>query len=255
MTTNYQDDLGTTQTHDASSPGAKEQAKEAAGTAAEQSKHVAGVAQQEAARVASEASSQLRGLVQQATSEVEEQSREQKARLATNVRTFADDLDSMRSQGQSQGQSSGLASQAVQQVAQQARDLATRLEGREPRELLEDVRRFARRRPGTFLLGALAAGVVAGRLTRAGKAAQDSTSSSETASDFGSAHHPAVDPTPANMSVTGDSTLTAPIPPTDDAASPAYLSGEPRVSDVEDLSTPAEDWNPGTTAGPGTGRS
>ena len=251
MTTNYQDDLGTPQTHDASSPGAKEQAKEAAGSAAEQSKHVAGVAQQEAARVASEASSQLRGLVQQATSEVEEQSREQKARLATNVRTFADDLDSMRSQGQS----SGLASQAVQQVAQQTRDLATRLEGREPRELLEDVRRFARRRPGTFLLGALAAGVVAGRLTRAGKAAQDGTSGSETASDFGSAHYPAVDPTPASMSVTGDSTLTAPIPPTDDAASPAYLSGEARVSDVDDLSTPAEDWNPGTTAGPGTGRS
>ena len=36
-----------------------------------------------------------------------------------------------------------------------------------PAQLLDDARDFARRKPGTFLLGALAAGVVAGRLFRA----------------------------------------------------------------------------------------
>jgi hypothetical protein len=247
MTTNYQSDLGTSQNDDSSSSGAKEQAKEAAGSAAEQTKHVAGVAQDEATRVASEASTQLRGLVQQATSQLEEQSSEQKTRLAETVRSFADDLESM----QSGEQTSGLASQAVQQVTQQAKELASRLENREPRELLDDVRRFARRRPGTFLLGALAAGVITGRLTRAGKAAQDSSNST---GSVGTSRTVGTPP-PASPSVTGASTKVAPIPPTDDVASPAYLSDETGTGDLNILGTPAADQAPGTTAGPGTGRS
>jgi uncharacterized protein YjbJ (UPF0337 family) len=241
MTTNYQSDLGTFQADEDGSSGAKEQAKAAAGTAAEQTKNVAGTAQEEAARVASEASSQLRGLLQQATSQVEEQSSEQKTRLAQTVRTFAEDLDSMHAEDQS----SGLASQVVQEVAQQARALASRLEGREPRELLDDVRRFARRRPGTFILGALAAGVITGRLTRAGKAAQDSGTSST----------PTTPARPASVTATTDSTLVAPVPPTDDVGSPAYLSEETGADDIEILGTPAANPRPGTTAGPGTGRS
>jgi uncharacterized protein YjbJ (UPF0337 family) len=243
MTTNYQSDLGTSQAGDDGSSGAKEQAKQAAGSAVDQSKNVAGTAQEEAARVASEASSQLRGLLQQATSQVEEQSSEQKTRLAQTVRTFAEDLDSMHAEDQS----SGLASQVVQEVAEQARSLASRLEDREPRELLEDVRRFARRRPGTFILGALAAGVITGRLTRAGKAAQDSGTSSTSSTT-------AID-RPSSVTTTTDSTLVAPVPPTDDAGSPAYLSDETGTDDIEILGTPAADARPGTTAGPGTGRS
>jgi hypothetical protein len=52
-------------------------------------------------------------------------------------------------------------------VSDRVRALGTYLEGREPGDLLGDARDFARRRPGTFLLGALAAGVVAGRMFRA----------------------------------------------------------------------------------------
>jgi hypothetical protein len=68
---------------------------------------------------------------------------------------------------------SGPATQLVQQVADRAKSLATHLDDREPRELLDDVRRFARQRPGTFLVGALAAGVVVGRLARGAKSAKD----------------------------------------------------------------------------------
>jgi uncharacterized protein YjbJ (UPF0337 family) len=225
MTTHQQTDLGASQAGDSSSGAkdqAKDQAKQAAGSAAEQSKHVAGVAQEEAARVASEASTQLRGLLEQATSQVEEQSSEQKTRLAETVRSFADDLQSM----QSGEQTSGLASQVVSEVAEQTRTLASRLESREPRELLDDVRRFARRRPGSFVLGALAAGVVAGRLTRAGKAAQDSGPSTDVASSSGSAGTHRTVGAPASISADAASTKVAPIPPTDDIASPAYLSEE-----------------------------
>jgi len=54
----------------------------------------------------------------------------------------------------------------VQQASSKAGELAEWLEQRDPGTLLDEVRGLARRKPGTFLLGALAAGVVAGRLTR-----------------------------------------------------------------------------------------
>jgi len=64
------------------------------------------------------------------------------------------------------GPAPGLAADVAREVAERARSLGSRLDGREPGELLEDVRDFARRRPGMFLLGALAAGMVAGRLVK-----------------------------------------------------------------------------------------
>jgi hypothetical protein len=189
MTTNYPDgstaasggdDPGTsTGSQGAGSGGAagkaaaaKEQARQAAGTAAEESRHVAGVAAGEASRVASEAKSQVSGLVGQATSQVEDQSRTQLGRLAEVLGSWAEDLDKMASS--SEGPASGLAHEAADRV----QGLAARLEGREPREVLEDVRSFARRRPGLFLGGALVAGLVAGRLTRGAKAAHDDQSGS-----------------------------------------------------------------------------
>lgn len=142
-------------------------ASEVAGTASDEGRHVASVAQDEARSVASEATAHARGLVDQATAQVEEQSREQARRLAGTVRTFGDDLHSM-----AEGSQGGMAADLARQVADRARSLSSQLEDREPRELLGDVKDFARRRPGTFLLGALAAGVVAGRLARGAKEAQ-----------------------------------------------------------------------------------
>jgi hypothetical protein len=80
------------------------------------------------------------------------------------LRSVGDDLENMASHSDG-----GTASGLVREAADRARALSSRLDGREPRELLDDVRGFARRRPGTFLLGALVAGVVAGRLTRGAK--------------------------------------------------------------------------------------
>jgi hypothetical protein len=150
-----------------SAAGAKEQAKATAGTAADEGRRVAGVAQDEAQRVASEAKFQTQYLLGQATSQVEEQSRTQKDRLVGTLRTLSDDLDQMA--GRSEG---GVATDLVREVAGRARGLTSTLDAREPRELLEEVRAYARRRPGTFLVGALLAGVVAGRLTRGAKEAQ-----------------------------------------------------------------------------------
>lgn len=147
---------------------AADQARQTAGTAAEESRHVAGVAKEQAQQVADEARHQARGLLDEAMSQVDEQSRTQRDRLVGALQTFSDDLDQMASQGGRPG----MATDVARQVADQARRFGNRIDGREPSELLDEVRSFARRRPGTFLLGALAAGVVAGRLTRGAKDAQ-----------------------------------------------------------------------------------
>jgi hypothetical protein len=65
------------------------------------------------------------------------------------------------------GADSGVASDVVRQAASRVSDVAGWLENREPAELLEDVKRFARRQPGLFIAIAAGAGFVAGRLTKA----------------------------------------------------------------------------------------
>ena len=143
-------------------------AQEAASSAAGEGKHVAGVAKDEARNVASEAASQARtvahGVLNDVSSQVSDQSRTQQDRLGSTLAGLGDDLEKMAAQADS-----GLASDLAREAATRARTLGDHLQGREPAELLEDVRRFARQRPGTFLLGALGAGVVAGRLLRGAK--------------------------------------------------------------------------------------
>jgi hypothetical protein len=86
----------------------------------------------------------------------------QQQRAAQQLHSVADELHAMAANG---GQS-GLATEVARQAADRVRGAASWLEQREPSDLLEEVRRFARRRPGTFLIGAAVAGVAAGRLTR-----------------------------------------------------------------------------------------
>jgi len=142
-----------------------ETAKQVAGTAADETRHVADVAGQEAQNVGQEAKERAKDLMTHLRSQAQEQSSTQKDRLVDTLRQFSDELQQM---ADSSG-SSGLANDVVRQVSSKARDLYQNMEHREPGDLLDEVRRFARRRPGTFLLGAAAAGVLAGRLTRGAK--------------------------------------------------------------------------------------
>jgi hypothetical protein len=139
-----------------SSPGsttetAKHQAAGVASTTAEQARNVAG-----------EAQAQARNLMTESRSQINQQAAAQKDKASGGLRGLATELRSMADQGQQ----SGIASDLARQAADKAQELAGWLDGREPGDLLNDVRDLARRRPGTFLLGAAAAGVLAGRLTR-----------------------------------------------------------------------------------------
>ncbi|WP_435769742.1 hypothetical protein [Nocardioides sp. SYSU DS0651] len=151
----------------------KAQAQRAAGVARDEGKHVGEVARDEAQNVAAEAQQQAKNLVDDARSQIQEQSKSQLESLVSMLQGFGDDLEKM---ARGEGPGSGIAKDVVTQVSDRAKTFSSQIQGREPGELLDQARDFARRRPGTFLLGALAAGVVAGRLTRGAKEAHDSSS-------------------------------------------------------------------------------
>jgi hypothetical protein len=152
---------------------AKEEAGAVKDTAVDAGKQVASTAKEQAVNVASEAKDQAMGLLSTATSEVKNQASTQQGRLATTLRGYADEL-----QGISQGSApSGVMGDLIQQAASKGSQIASWLEDREPADVLEEVRRYARRRPVMFLALCGLAGVVAGRITRGAVAANTSVDS------------------------------------------------------------------------------
>jgi len=134
-----------------SAQAGKQAAGELAQTAAGQAKEVAGEAKAQARNLVGEARDQLRG-----------HASEQHRSAVSNLRALGDELRSMAGNSEQ----SGVATELVSQAADRTHGAADWLDGRQPEDLLDELRRVARRRPGAFLVGALAAGVVAGRLTR-----------------------------------------------------------------------------------------
>ena len=141
---------------------AKEEASNVAGQAATAAQGVAQTAKEEAAHVASEAKSSAQDLLSQAKSGLSSQAGTQQQKAAEGIRTISSQLQSMADAPDQQG----MASDLIRQAAQRSESVASWLENRQPGDLLGEVQRFARNRPGTFLLLAAGAGVLAGRVTR-----------------------------------------------------------------------------------------
>jgi hypothetical protein len=152
---------------------AKSEAANVKGTAADAASGVKEVAKGEAAHVAEEARYQTRNLVDQTRSELRGQARNQQSNLASKLNGWASELGSMASKSDESGPMTDLAGEASRRLG----EFSHWLDNREPADLLDEVRRFARRRPGAFLFLAAAAGVVAGRLTRGAVAANTSVDS------------------------------------------------------------------------------
>jgi uncharacterized protein YjbJ (UPF0337 family) len=160
------------------SPSTKDVAKDEAAsvkdTAVGAGKQVAGTAKEEAANVAGEAKQQAKSLVGTATSELKNQASSQQSKLASTLRGYTDQLQGVT---QGQGLEAGPLNDLVQQAASRANQFVSRLENSEPADLLDEVRRYARRRPVVFLALCGLAGVVAGRITRGAVAANTSLDS------------------------------------------------------------------------------
>jgi len=145
---------------------AKEQTGQVAATAKEQAAGVAGTAKEQAVDVAQDAADQARNLLEELRRNVRDQVGTQRSRLAETLDSYADELRRMAESSESDGP----ATEAVRQIAGRLRDMKDYLAG--DHDVAGDVRRFARRRPGTFLLACAAAGVLAGRATRGATAAR-----------------------------------------------------------------------------------
>ena len=201
-----------------STGGNTDHAKETVSTAVDQGRNVAGTAKEEAANVAGTAAQEARGVVGEAVRQVSDQMGEQattqRDRLSETLRTFGDDLEKMVA---GDGAGSGMAADLVREVSDRARSLGSHLEDREPGRLVDDARDFARRRPGTFLVGALAAGLVAGRLFRATADGAAAASLADTADAPG--------PATTGMPSTAPTGYTAPVPSFDADTGIGYGTG------------------------------
>ena len=141
---------------------AKQQAAEVADTAKQAGAQVADTVKEQAGQVTAEAKNQAKQLLSQAQSELSEQAAGTQQRVSEGLRALADELSGMARNSEQDGVATDLARQA----ADRARTAAGWLADRDPGSLLDEVRTFARRKPGTYLALALGAGVLAGRLTR-----------------------------------------------------------------------------------------
>ena len=139
----------------------KEEAEHVRESAMDAGRHVADTAKTEARHVAGEAKQQARQLLDQGMHEMREQAKTQQHRAADGMHTFGDDL-----RGMADGAQSGLAAQLVSEVGERASAAARWLDEREPADLLDEVKSFARRRPATIIAIAGVAGLLVGRRAR-----------------------------------------------------------------------------------------
>ncbi|MFD5629180.1 hypothetical protein [Streptomyces sp. NPDC127072] len=149
---------------------AQDKAVEGAGLVGAKTADVAHTAKDQAASTVDEATAQARNVIGELREQLQGQSRAQAQQLAGNVRRLADELHEMSQNGKPDS----TAASVVRQVADSGRQVASRLESRGPEGVVDDLRDFARRKPGLFLVGAAAAGFAAARLGKGISAAGSS---------------------------------------------------------------------------------
>jgi len=155
MSTSTSDGATTTEQAKSAAQGVATTAKSEAGTVVDETKR-------QAARVTDEVRRQVTDTAEQ-----------RRGQAVSALRTTGEELGSLASD-----QHSALTQQIVRMSSERIQDAARYLESHGPSDLAQEVRSFARRRPGLFLLSAGIAGVVAGRIFRSVTAVKSSDSGS-----------------------------------------------------------------------------
>jgi uncharacterized protein YjbJ (UPF0337 family) len=165
---------GSHEANDGSSKAAvaAETAKE---TAKDEARNVAGTAKEQAGAVVGEARSQVQRLASQAKGQATDRVRGQHTQLVDRLRGLSDEFAEMGRDGDSPGKA------LVSDLGQRGQRVADYLADRGPEGLVSELTDFARRKPFTFLAGAVAAGFFVGRLGKnVWKAQQDQSSTVDT---------------------------------------------------------------------------
>jgi hypothetical protein len=170
---------------------AKEQARNFQDSSYQATSQLAGTAKEQAQNVAEDVRHQARQLAGETGQQLNEQVRAQRDRAVSGLRSLGDELDSMSTSAEH----SGLGAQVAREGSSLTRQVADFLEHREPGQLVDELRQLARRRPGAFLVGAAAAGIVVGRLTR-GAMSADGGSTQTSGGDANAETYPPSDLTP-----------------------------------------------------------
>ncbi|WP_261166007.1 hypothetical protein [Microbacterium sp. Marseille-Q6965] len=202
----------------------KHEATELKDTAQAEAGHVMETAKQEVSAVGHEAKTQVRDVYRQTTQELRDQAATQQQRVADGLRSLGEQFGSMAQGADNQG----MAVDLVQQASQRLSDVSDWLGQRDPGSLLNEVKSFARRKPGMFIAAAAVAGVAAGRLTRA--LAEGAREEQSTGSHTGTG------------AAASPETVVAPPPPvvpaSDVAATPVVEPGTPGQTAAGGLTEP-----------------
>lgn len=144
---------------------AKDAAADVASHGQDAAADVARTGQQAAGQVAGEAKERASDLLGQTRTQLREQAETQRTTAVQALQDLGQQLSAMTDNAKSDD-AKGSAVDAVITARDRISDVADWLDRRDADEVLEDVRKFGRQRPGAFLLTAVLAGVAAGRLTR-----------------------------------------------------------------------------------------
>ncbi|NQW86836.1 MULTISPECIES: hypothetical protein [unclassified Frigoribacterium] len=177
---------GAADTAKAKAGAAKDEAAGVADDAKSAASDVAGSAKEQVSRVASEAGGQAKQLFGQATGELKEQAGAQQEKAAAGLRQVGDQLGSMADSADS-----GIAGELVRNLSGRAHGVAGWLEGRDPGSLLDDVKSYAARKPGTFIAIAAVSGLLAGRVVKSLTAEAGDEHAATTGDAGGAASRPA----------------------------------------------------------------
>ena len=146
---------------------AQEKASKVASSAADSTTKVGSEVVDRGTEVMHEAKQQMQSLVDSAKDEVRTQARDRGEQAASSMRTLSSQLGSLAA---GRTEEAGRLPLYLHEAELRLQSMAERLQDRGPEGILVDLSNFARRRPGTFLVGAALAGFAAGRIVRTGVA-------------------------------------------------------------------------------------
>ncbi|MEX5296379.1 hypothetical protein QYM41_13960 [Kocuria sp. CPCC 205268] len=149
--------------------------------AVDSGRRVKETAKDQAVTVKEEAAHQAQDLFGRLRSDLREQTGPQQDRLASTVRSVSDEINAL-SRGEKP--ESDYVTGLLGSVSGRVESLASSLETKDAGELLDDVRRFAARRPGTFLAVAAGIGLLAGRATRGARDSDDIATDRQGAQEY-----------------------------------------------------------------------
>ena len=226
-------DTTTTSTPPPRTEQAKHKAAEVASSAGQSAVAVADQATAQAVGVAGTAVDQVAKVVGTARDELRDRASTEAENLAERLGQVAEEL---RAMSQASSENGGIAHNLVSGAADQVDKGARRLAEGDLERAMEDVKRVARNRPGTFLIGAVGAGFLVGRLVRhadlkeIGQAVKPDSPDSAMSNGTDNGHSaelpasfaPTASSTPAPMASPAPAPMTKPAP----TATPAPGPGE-----------------------------